>query len=169
MLRRPFSAHVFLYRRTVEGTFEFMLLFRRPRTSFGLPAFWQGITGALEAGESFADGARREVREETGLDGITLHFTGYATHYPIKPEWRVHFGDVPEQVEERAACGEVPAGSVPVLSDEHSDWGWFSVAQAMDLLVAGHNRESFESVINWLHADQDHEKTTQTRSSPQKP
>jgi dATP pyrophosphohydrolase len=147
MFRRPFSVHVFLYRRTAGGGIEFMLFLRKPREAFGLPAFWQGITGALEEGESFRDGAKREVKEESGLEGIDFHFTGFYATYPIRPAWRIHFGDQPDHVEERAAYGEVPADAEPRLSEEHSSWGWFNPAQALELLATGHNRESFQSVL----------------------
>jgi dihydroneopterin triphosphate diphosphatase len=152
MLRRPFSVHVFLYRRTPAGACEFMLFRRRPREAFGLPAFWQGITGALEEGETFIDGARREVREETGLEGMDFHFTGYFASYPIRPSWRPQFGEGPDHVEERAAYAEVAADAKPRLSEEHSEWGWFTVEQARGLLATGHNLESFQSVLGMLGA-----------------
>lgn len=143
MNRRPFSVHVFLYRRTAVRALEFMLVLRKSREAFGLPAFWQGITGALEEGESFRDGAKREVREESGLKGIALHFTGFVVLYPIRAAWRIHFGYGPDHVEERAACGEVSADAEPRLSDEHSSWGWFTVDQALNALVTDQNRPSF--------------------------
>jgi dihydroneopterin triphosphate diphosphatase len=150
MLRRPFSVHVFLYRRKLQGELEFMLFRRKPREAFGLPAFWQGITGALQDGETFVDGARREVREESGFDGMDIHFTGFVANYPIRPAWRVQFGEGPDHVEERAAFGEVGAEAKPRLSEEHSDWGWFTVKQATVLLATGHNLESFQSVLGML-------------------
>jgi 8-oxo-dGTP pyrophosphatase MutT (NUDIX family) len=150
MFRRPFSVHVFLYRRPNGGAPEFMLLLRRPREAFGLPAFWQGMTGALEEGESFLDAARREVREESGLQGIDIDFTGFVASYTIPPSWRIQFGAGPDHVEERAACGEVPADAEPTLSDEHSRWGWFTAEGARELLTTGHNREAFESVLAHL-------------------
>jgi 8-oxo-dGTP pyrophosphatase MutT (NUDIX family) len=152
MYRRPYSVQVFLYRRTAVGTVEFMLFLRKPREEFGLPAFWQGISGALEEGESFRDGARREVREETGFDGIDFHFTGFVALYPIRADWRQHFGEGPDHVEERAAHGEVPADAEPRLSAEHSRWSWFTADRALELLSTGHNRESFESVLEALIA-----------------
>jgi dATP pyrophosphohydrolase len=150
MFRRPFSVHVFLYRRTAGGGTEYLLFLRKPREAFGLPAFWQGISGALEEGESFGDGAKREVQEESGLDGIDIQFTGFCASYPIRPAWRKHFGEQPDHVEERTAYGEVPAGAEPRLSEEHSRWGWFNARQALELLATGHNRESFASVLEQL-------------------
>ena len=150
MFRRPFSVHVFLYRRAAAGEPEFMLFLRKPRESFGLPAFWQGITGALEAGETFRDGARREVWEESGIQDIDFHFTGFVARYPIRPSWRVHFGEGPDHVEERTAYGKVAADTRPRLSAEHSSWGWFTAGQALQRLATGHNREAFGSVLAQL-------------------
>jgi 8-oxo-dGTP pyrophosphatase MutT (NUDIX family) len=150
MLRRPFSVHVFLYRREPADAYQFMLLRRTPREAFGLPAFWQGITGALLEGETFLEGAEREVREETGLEGMDIHFTGFVANYPIRPAWRAQFGEGPDHVEEHAACAEVPANAQPALSGEHSEWGWFAAGQATELLDTGHNLESFNSVLERL-------------------
>ena len=127
-----------------------MLFRRKPREAFGLPAFWQGVTGALKDGETFLDGARREVREETGLHSMDILFTGFVAKYPIRPAWRIHFGEGPQHVEEHAACGEVAADVEPTLSEEHSDWGWFTAERAAELLATGHNLESFQSVLGKL-------------------
>jgi 8-oxo-dGTP pyrophosphatase MutT (NUDIX family) len=38
------------------------------------PGFWQSVTGSREGDEGLADTARREVGEETGLDGTRYHW-----------------------------------------------------------------------------------------------
>src|SRR5205807_2173271 len=42
---------------------EFLVLHRSPEND----AYWHGVAGGVEAGESFAAAAARELREETGL------------------------------------------------------------------------------------------------------
>jgi 8-oxo-dGTP pyrophosphatase MutT (NUDIX family) len=57
------SAGGVLWRRTTDGAVEICLIATRGSTRWQLPK------GHLADGESLADAARREVREETGCDG----------------------------------------------------------------------------------------------------
>jgi dihydroneopterin triphosphate diphosphatase len=151
-LRRPYSIHVFLYRRLADGRLQVMLFHRRPREAFGLPAFWQGISGAYEPGEALIDAARREVFEESGFRDLDLRDSGFIATYPIKPEWRPLFGEGPTHVQEHALHGEVPVDAQPALSAEHSEWGWFDVPEALHLLSLGKNRDSLEAVLRHMFA-----------------
>ena len=63
MLRVPRQVLVYLFRRSAEGSLEFLLLKRTAQ--YG--GFWQGVSGAPEWEESDAKGAIREVFEETGF------------------------------------------------------------------------------------------------------
>jgi 8-oxo-dGTP pyrophosphatase MutT (NUDIX family) len=147
--RRPFSVHVFLFRRAA-GALQFMLFHRRPREAFGLPAFWQGISGAYEPGEELLQAAHREVLEETGFSNVVIRDSGFVATYPVLAQWRPIFGEGPTHVEEHALYGEIPAEAQPVLSVEHSAWGWFDVPAARELLSLGRNRDSFDAVLNSL-------------------
>ena len=84
-LRRPHSVHVFLV-RIVDGERSYLLLHRRARTDLDLPAFWQGVSGALDVDEDFPAAARREVEEETGLRPDRFVDTGFQHRYPVRPE-----------------------------------------------------------------------------------
>lgn len=54
------------------------------------PGYWQSVTGSQDAGETLAQTARREVREETGLDAgdPDLRDWGIRNRYEIFERWR---------------------------------------------------------------------------------
>ena len=54
------------------------------------PGFWQSVTGSQDAGETLAQTAIREVREETGLDASPFALTdwGIDTRFEIYARWR---------------------------------------------------------------------------------
>ena len=54
------------------------------------PGLWQSVTGSQDLGETLAQTAIREVREETGLDASQFALTdwGIETHYEIYERWR---------------------------------------------------------------------------------
>jgi len=109
--------------RTVEGRSEFLLLHRSGRD--GSP-FWQGVSGWIEAGEPPHLAALRELREETGLDALEL----YSVH-AVFDLYAWKRGTV-EAIVPFAA--QVAAGAVPRLSEEHDEWRWGSLAEAVELV-----------------------------------
>ena len=55
------------------------------------PGYWQSVTGSREEGETLAETATRELREETGIDAAA--FGGVVdwkrtNEYEIFPRWR---------------------------------------------------------------------------------
>lgn len=54
------------------------------------PGYWQSVTGSQDPGEPLAQTARREVREETGLEGADLDLRdwGIRNRYEIFERWR---------------------------------------------------------------------------------
>ena len=83
-IRRPIQVCVFLVTRK-DDLWEYLLLHRVPK--FG--AFWQGVTGAPEEGETLAQAARREVLEETGFIPVELDLIdlGKVPKRPPVREW----------------------------------------------------------------------------------
>ncbi len=144
-MRRPDSVQVFLVRRCDQG-FEYLLLQRRARPDMSLPDFWQGVTGALEDGESHEQAAVREVWEETGLRISAVVDVGCEQRFPIKPEWRKSYGPEPTEVCERVCCALLPQHAAPRLSEEHIRWKWAGADEARQLLTFGENGRCFSAV-----------------------
>ncbi|MFK4222119.1 NUDIX domain-containing protein [Streptomyces sp. NPDC019890] len=132
--RAAFQVLVLLYRQTEGG-----LLYALFRRSDG--AYWQGVAGGGEAGETPLQAARRESAEEAGLAGdfefieldaratiSVLHVTGEFTWGPdvlVIPEFT--FGvrvDNPELD----------------LSGEHTEYSWFAIDAAMEAVQWDSNR-----------------------------
>lgn len=147
-MRRPFSVQVFLCRG--ERDHEFLLFKRRARPDLDLPDFWQGVSGALLDDETFAAAAVREVVEETGIAISRPIATGFRVNYPIRPEWRPHYGPKPLQVEEHIYYAQIASSAAVSLSSEHEEFAWCDAQSAFAKLTFGQNREALESVINAL-------------------
>ncbi len=144
-MRLPFSVQVFLVAKK-GATWSVLLLQRRARPDLGLPDFWQGVTGALESGESFDQAAIREVREETSIELPVVAYTGFEQVFPIKPEWRKSYGDGPSHVQERVYFAVLPEAITPTLSVEHKRYLWCGESEAQELLTFGNNRLCLRSV-----------------------
>jgi len=100
-----------------------VLLLRRSAGKDEAPGQWETGSGRVEPGESPAEAARREAREETGLEVEVLGELG--AHRFLRG---------PEQVETVSIvlrC-RAPAGAV-VLSPEHDRARWVPIATAADL------------------------------------
>ena len=105
------------------------------------PGWWQSVTGSRELSDtSLADTARREVREETGLDAVALREWGLVNRYAIYGRWRPRYApDVTHNVEHTFGV-EVPAPFAATLHpDEHSRYMWLSWRDALSRCYSGTN------------------------------
>lgn len=135
--RRPVSVLVVVYTETGE-----VLLLRRCRPF----DFWQSVTGSLKDGESHADAAIRELREETGLtDEGELRYTGISRRFVIDPRWRDRFQPGTVENDEYEWRYRLPAPENIVLNqDEHSEYRWLSVDEAIGVVWSWTNRDALE-------------------------
>ena len=100
-----------------------VLLLHRSAWKDEAPGQWETGSGRVEPGESPEEAARREAREETGLEVEVLGQLG--AHRFLRGPARV------ETLSVVLHC-RAPAGTV-VLSPEHQEARWVPIAGAADL------------------------------------
>ena len=104
-IRLPIQVCVFLFREQ-EGGREYLLLHRVTEQG----AFWQGVTGAPEEGETLLQGAAREVLEETEFTPARISSLNFTYRFPVIDEWREAYGPDPEEIVEHVFVAEVDGG-----------------------------------------------------------
>ncbi|HXH57277.1 NUDIX hydrolase [Iamia sp.] len=102
-----------------------VLLSRRARDPFA--GLWEVPGGFVELGEHPADAARREVREELGLD---LTITGLVGEYVVRSQ---RSGWLQVTVYAGTVCG-TPAPDPA----EVSDWRWFTEGEVPEVIAGDH-------------------------------
>lgn len=108
------------------------------------PGFWQSVTGSLEqADEPLPRTARREVAEETGINGGTLTDWNLENVYEIYPVWRHRYADGVTHNTEHVFGLEVPAGTAVRLNPrEHLRHVWLPWREAADRCFSPSNAEA---------------------------
>lgn len=106
-----------------------VLLLRRSEVRGG---FWQPVTGRIEPGETAAEAARRELREETGLDA-PVEALGYVHGFGIDPRLAHDPAPGVRVAEETAFVARVPSVTAR-LSHEHVELAWLSAGEAIGRL-----------------------------------
>jgi dihydroneopterin triphosphate diphosphatase len=125
-LRRPEDAFVFVRRGS-----EFLVLHRSPEQG----SYWHGVAGALEEGETAAEGAARELLEETGLVAEPTA-VGEPYAYPLadqEPQRTLLYPAGTREVVVTSWVADAPAGWEPTLDWEHDDYRWCTAAEACAL------------------------------------
>ena len=140
---RPISVLVVIH--TDDGQ---VLLMRRAKPF----DFWQSVTGCLEEGETHFDAAPRELFEETGLtDEGELTFSDNDRYYKIDPRWIQRFPPGSFENHEYEWRYRVPEPvDVKLSDDEHSEFVWVHIDDAIDMVWSWTNREALEDLRNTL-------------------
>jgi dihydroneopterin triphosphate diphosphatase len=114
------------------------------------PGFWQSVTGSQEEGESLAETAVRELREETGIEASA--FGGvvdwqHSNDYEIFPRWGHRYPPGTTHNTEHWFSLLVPH-PVPVTlaPDEHLSYLWLPWQEAAPKCFSWSNRQAIEEL-----------------------
>ena len=92
--------------------------------------YWHVVAGVVEEGETFAQAAARELREETGLAASVIDLR-MRQSYRVPEEMRGEYLSGVDTVAVENFAAEVPPGWEPVLNQEHDDYRWLSASEAI--------------------------------------
>lgn len=132
---------VHLYRRTVDGGVEFLVLRRAPDEVL-YPGLWQMVTGTIEDGETATEAARREVCEETGIAIPRLDVVPYVASFYLEGDDSIHHVPV--------FAAEVFSEMEVRLSAEHDTFVWLPYEEAWQRLVFPGHREGLRILSQYI-------------------
>jgi 8-oxo-dGTP pyrophosphatase MutT (NUDIX family) len=144
---RPDLVACWLFRIDPDRGLEILLTRRAPDRIY--PGLWQCVTGGLEPGERIADGALREVAEETGFGPADIE----AFFETDIVNW-FHEQAVDGLMCEAVFAARVQPAARVRLSHEHDAQRWLAPAAARELVVWPAYLRAIDQV-EWLVANPD--------------
>lgn len=141
IVSRVIDAYVF--RKTNDGLL--FLILKRAKTK-RYEHLWQGVAGKIEAGESAPEAAKRELLEETGLkpkhmfvaDHVSRFYEAYGDRINLVPVFGI----------------EVDSDQI-TLSDEHCEYQWVPLDDALEHLVWQGQKKGIRVVSDMVLSNDD--------------
>jgi 8-oxo-dGTP pyrophosphatase MutT (NUDIX family) len=113
---------------------EVLIVHRSPAQG----SYWHVVAGGIEPGETAEEAARRELREETGLEApVVAPFSVVEYMYPLTEEpaaRRAAYDPAVAEVTVTCFVADAPDDWEPKLDWEHDDHRWCSLAEAAGML-----------------------------------
>jgi dATP pyrophosphohydrolase len=109
------------------------------------PGFWQSVTGSQDPGETLAQTAVREVREETGIEAAHYRLSDWNLRnvYEIYPVWRHRYAPGVTHNTEHVFGLELPEPvEVRLAPREHLAAAWLPWREAAERCFSWSNREA---------------------------
>jgi dihydroneopterin triphosphate diphosphatase len=145
-VRQPIQVLVYITRQS-NGDRQYLLLHRAPHRD----AFWQGVTGGVEPGETVLEAACRELAEETGYVAAQVVALDYTYTFPVADSWREVYGADVTEIREHTFLVEVPGITEPSIDPrEHDAWQWCGFEEALSLLRWPENITALRHAHAWL-------------------
>jgi len=135
MTRPPYEVFVFVRRGD-----EFLVLLRSEKQG----GYWHCVAGGVEEGETYAEAAVRELREETGLDADLLDLSR-PYDYALE-EWEARYERGADSIHVECFLAEAPEDWEPALDWEHDHYRWCRSDEAAELLFWPEPREVLRSL-----------------------
>ncbi len=133
----------YVFRQT-DGALRFLLLKRNKDKLY--EHLWQGVAGKIEGNETASEAAIRELREETGLEPVRMFVADYVSRFYEAHQDRINLVPV---------FGiEVDSGEVK-LSEEHVDYKWVDIYEALDTLVWRGQKEGIQTIYDMVMNNDD--------------
>ena len=110
-------------------------------------SFWQSITGSLDPGERPREAALRELKEETGLQGLHLEGPVAARTFTIDPRWRDRYAPgVTQNVEHEFRLHVTAPVSIALDRQEHNAYQWLERDAAVQRVWSWTNKAALEAL-----------------------
>ena len=141
----------YIYRNTVSGPVYLML-----KRSLGkyYEHLWQGVAGKIEKGETAWQAVVRELEEETGKKPVKMFVADHIASFYDARKDRIQmvpiFGIEVENSEVR-------------LSEEHSEYKWVPVEEALNLLTWKGQKEGLRIIHDEIISDDNRTKWSEIK------
>ncbi|MCI0488490.1 MAG: dihydroneopterin triphosphate diphosphatase [Blastocatellia bacterium] len=145
--KQPRSVQVVIFTET-HARREYLLL----RRVAGHGGFWQSVTGSVEEGETHAQTAVREVREETGIlcREDELIDLGLTNTFEIAEKWLPKYAPGVTHNEEVCFALRVEKREARIDPSEHDASIWVDYRSALEMLFWESNKRAFAALARLL-------------------